>query len=177
MPAGCYRLLDRQTVETWNWSSTDKAMIFFTVGTTDFDELALAADRLAATLTEEVVMQIGHGLVEPQSARWFRFAPSLDPFYDAASLVVAHGGFGTLTEVMRRGLPVIGVSNPDRFDKHQDQILQAFEAAGHLIWCRDLADLPSAIEQARQTQFAPYRPPESRIHLVIRAFLQEGPSK
>lgn len=147
-------------------------MIFVTVGTTDFDELVLAADRLA--LDEEMIMQIGHGLVEPRHAQWFRFAPSLDPYYDAASVVITHGGFGTLTEVMRRGLRAVGVSNPDRFDKHQDQILQAFEEGGHLVWCRDLASLPAAVERARQAQFVPYCPPESRIHLVIQAFLQEN---
>ena len=70
-------------------------------------------------------------------------------------MVVTHGGLGTVTEVLRRGLRVVGVSNPDRFDRHQDQILQAFEQAGHLVWCRDLAGLPAAIEQARQAQFVP----------------------
>lgn len=148
-------------------------MIFVTVGTTDFDALVEAADRLAADLEEEVVIQIGHGRYEPQHARWFRFAPSLAPYYDQASLVIAHGGFGTVTEVLRRGLPLVGVSNPDRYDRHQDQILRAFEEGGHLVWCRNLADLPRAVERARQTSFVPYRPPESHIHEVVQAFLEQ----
>jgi len=148
-------------------------MIFFTVGTTDFDALVAAADRLAATSDETVVIQIGHGEVEPQHAQWLRFAPSLDPFYEQADVVVTHGGLGTVTEVLRRGLRVVGVSNPDRFDRHQDQILQAFEQAGHLVWCRDLSGLPAAIEQARQAQFVPYLPPPSHIHRVVDRFLRD----
>lgn len=148
-------------------------MIFVTVGTTDFDELVVAADALAASTAETVVIQIGHGEVEPQHAQWLRFAPSLDPFYDQADVVVTHGGLGTVTEVLHRGLRLVGVSNPDRFDRHQDQILQAFEQAGHLVWCRDLAELPVAIERARQAQLVPYQPPPSHIHRVIDRFLRD----
>jgi beta-1,4-N-acetylglucosaminyltransferase len=148
-------------------------MIFVTVGTTDFDALVAAADRLAATTVEPVVIQIGHGEVEPQHAQWLRFAPSLDPYYEQADVVVTHGGLGTVTEVLRRGLRVVGVSNPDRFDRHQDQILQAFEQASHLIWCRELAKLPAAVEQARRAQFVAYQPSPSHIHQVIDRFLRD----
>lgn len=148
-------------------------MIFVTVGTTDFDALVAAADSYAAGAVEAVVIQIGHGELEPRHAQWLRFAPSLDPFYEQADVVVTHGGLGTVTEVLRRGLRVVGVSNPDRFDRHQDQILQAFQQAGHLVWCRDLAALPVAIEQARRSQFTPYDPPPSHIHRVIERFLSD----
>lgn len=148
-------------------------MIFVTVGTTDFDELVAAADHLASTLEEEMTIQIGHGQVEPQHARWFRFAPSLRPYYDQAHLVITHGGFGSVTEILHLGVPVVGVSNPDRYDRHQDQILQAFEEAGHLVWCRNVADLPTAVMRARQVTFVPYQTPESRIHEVIQDFLRD----
>ena len=146
-------------------------MIFVTVGTTEFDSLVAAADRLAAEIEEEVVIQIGHGTVEPRHASWFRFATNLDEYYTATDLVITHGGLGTLTEVLGRGLRTVGISNPDRYDRHQDQILQAFEEAGHLIWCRDLVDLSTAVERARVASFVPYQPPESHIHRVIAAFL------
>jgi hypothetical protein len=66
---------------------------------------------------------------------------------------------------------VVGVSNPDRFDRHQDQILQAFEEAGYLVWCRNLASLPDAVAALRQAHLIPYQPPPSHIHRVIAAFL------
>ena len=146
-------------------------MIFITVGTTEFNSLVAAADRLAASMEEEIVIQIGHGTVEPRHAAWFRFAPSLDEYYAATDLVITHGGLGTLTEVLHRGLRTVGVSNPDRYDRHQDQILQAFEEGGYLIWCRDLANLSTAVAAARRASFVPYQPPKSHIHRVIAAFL------
>ena len=151
-------------------------MIFVTVGTTEFDDLVRAADQLAAA-GHEVVIQIGRGLVEPVHAQWFRFAPDLDTCYEAADVVVTHGGLGTVTEVLHRRIPLVGVSNHDRYDRHQDQILQAMEAAGHLLWCRDLADLPQAIELAGQREFLPYVPPQSHIGAVISEFLQTPPAR
>ncbi len=145
-------------------------MIFVTVGTTEFDVLVQAADQLAAA-GEDVVIQIGNGLFEPVHAQWFRFASSLDDYYVAAHVVVTHGGLGTVSEVLQRGLPLVGVSNPDRYDRHQDQILQAMEAEGHLVWCHDLADLPEAVQQAASSDLVPYQPPQSRIGAVIREFL------
>jgi beta-1,4-N-acetylglucosaminyltransferase len=148
-------------------------MIFVTVGTTEFDTLVAAADQLAAVIEDEVVIQIGRGSIEPRQARYFRFAPSLDPYYAAADLVITHGGLGTLTEVLQRGLRTVGVSNPDRFDRHQDQILQALEEAGHIVWCRELADLQAAVTLARTGSFVPYVPPPSNIHRVVTAFLHD----
>lgn len=152
-------------------------MIFVTVGTTEFDALVAAADHLAAMIEEEVIIQIGRGALEPRHAQCFRFAPNLEPYYAAANLVITHGGLGTLTEALQRGLRTVGVSNPDRFDRHQDQILQAFEKAGHLVWCRDLADLPAAVKMARMAARVPYEPPSSNIHRVVAAFLHDVRAK
>jgi UDP-N-acetylglucosamine transferase subunit ALG13 len=146
-------------------------MILVTVGTTDFDDLVVRMDELAATMTEEVVAQIGRGDHVPQHMTSFRFAPSLEPYYERARLVIAHGGLGTAIEVIQRGLPLIALSNPDRYDRHQDDLLRALEQRGHLIWCRDLAMLPEALQQVEQRRFTPYETPECAIAQVIRQLL------
>ena len=146
-------------------------MILVTVGTTDFDELVARMDDLAGDLDEEIVAQIGRGAYVPRNMEWFRFAPSLDPHYDRARLVVAHGGQGTVAEVLERGLPLVALSNADRFDLHQEDLLGAMERRGHLLWCRSLAELPEALERAAAHTFTPYQPSESRIAQVIRQHL------
>ena len=155
-----------------------KPKVFVTVGSTDFDALVQAVDNLAPTLQAEGVMQIGHGTYSPLNWPHFRFAPSLDPYYDDASLVIAHGGLGTTIEVLTRGLPLVSVSNQDRFDNHQDDLLAAMAEEGYLIWCRDLDQLDQAIEnalKAAQTgSLTRYVPSECRIHTVINDFLLRG---
>ena len=146
-------------------------MIFVTVGTTDFDDLVQAMDGLAPTLGEPVVAQIGRGRYRPEHMEYFDFAPSLDPYYRRARLVVAHGGLGTAIEVLQRGLPLIGVSNPDRYDRHQEDLLRALSERGHMIWCRSIEDLPQAIQEAAVRTFRPYETPDCHIAGVIRRYL------
>ncbi|MGC8837723.1 MAG: PssE/Cps14G family polysaccharide biosynthesis glycosyltransferase [Anaerolineae bacterium] len=148
-------------------------MVFVTVGTTEFDALVQAMDAWAADHDEPVVMQIGHGTYIPRHAEHFRFAPTLVPYYERADLVVAHGGLGTTMEVLHLRKRLVSVSNPDRYDRHQEDLLEALDAAGHLLWCRDLRGLPEAIAEARRREFVPYTPPPCRIHEVIAAYLQE----
>lgn len=146
-------------------------MIFVTVGTTDFDALGQQMDELTPSLNEEVIIQTGRGAYRPRHAAHFRFAPSLDEYYRRARLVVSHGGLGTLIEVLRLRKPLIGVSNPDRFDLHQTDLLGELERGGYLLWCRDLRTLDKDIARIAAMQFRTYQDPPCRIHLAIAEFL------
>lgn len=147
-------------------------MIFCTVGTTEFDALVQAMDALAATMDEPVVFQIGDGYYEPSRGEWFRFRSSIEDLVSEASLVVAHGGFGTTIEVLQSGVPLVSVPNPDRYDQHQEAILGRFATDGYLIACYDLSDLGDAIARARTTTLKRYHQPQTTLHLEIKAFLE-----
>ncbi len=151
-------------------------MIFVATGTTGFDRLAQAMDELSQSLPEKIVIQIGGGNYQPRNCEYFRLAPSLTPYYEQASVVVSHGGVGITTEVLTYGRPLVGVEDQDQPERHQREILQALEQEGYLVWCRDLAQLPQAIEQAR-THLNPYTPPECRIHVIIDEFLSRFESR
>lgn len=146
-------------------------MIFVTVGSTDFDPLIVKMDELAPRLGEDVVLQIGLGLYEPLHGCFFRFAPSLDEYYDQADLVVAHGGYGTIVEALQRGKRLVCVVNPTTYDRHQEHLLSLFSEQHNLLWCKSLPELEVCIQQARVEQFQPYAPPECHIHEVIARYL------
>ncbi len=150
---------------------TVQPYIFVTVGSTDFDSLIQSVDVLAPSLGLQGEMQIGHGQYEPVNLPYFRFASPLDPYYKQASLVIAHGGLATTMEVLRRGLPLVSVSNPDRYDNHQDDLLATMTEEGYLVWCRRLNELKHAIETAQTTSLRRYQTPKCEIHLVINKFL------
>jgi len=149
----------------------ENANVFVTVGSTDFDALIRGVDALVPALQAEGVMQIGHGKYVPVNLPYFRFAPSLTPYYERASLVIAHGGLGTTMEVLNRGLPLVSVGNPDRYDDHQQDLLSALAEQGYLIWCRRLDQLKQAIETAQSTPLRRYEQPEVSIQHVIHDFL------
>jgi beta-1,4-N-acetylglucosaminyltransferase len=147
-------------------------MIFCTVGTTEFDPLVQAMDVIAAEMDEPVIFQIGRGYYEPTQGKWFRFRSSIEDLVAEASLVVAHGGFGTTIEVLQSGTPLVSVPNPDRYDQHQEAILNRFAADGYLIACFDLDSLHNAIIRAHTTVLKPYPNPRTTLHLEIKAFLE-----
>lgn len=146
-------------------------MIFVAIGTTDFDALVQAMDDMSASLSEQVIIQIGRSKYIPENCEYFRFVPSLAPYYERASLVVSHGGLGIVTEVLERGRPLVAVEDPSQPDRHQRDILSVWAREGHLIWCKDLQELPQAMEQAR-TRLRPYTAPECRIHTIIAEYLE-----
>ena len=146
-------------------------MIFVTVGSTDFDALLATMDELAPRLHADIVMQIGLGQYTPKNARFFRFAPELDAYYDEAELVVAHGGLGTIVEVLQKGKKLVCVVNPTTYDRHQEHLLQTFASQRHLLWCKEMGRLEEAIDQARVMQFERYQPPECQLHKVIVQYL------
>jgi UDP-N-acetylglucosamine transferase subunit ALG13 len=153
--------------------------VFVTVGSTDFDALTQAVDQLAPRLDLQGQMQIGHGQYCPQHLSHFRFCSSLTSYYQQAALVIAHGGLATTMEVLKLGRPLISVSNPDRYDNHQADLLAVMAAENHLIWCQRLDDLALAIQTAKTTSLQPYPRPECHIHLVIHQYLdrlKEKPS-
>ncbi len=153
-------------------SGQPRDIIFVTVGSGDFDPLVRAMDEIAPHLDLPVVMQIGVGTYEPRNAEWFRLAPSLEPYYQRAAVVVAHGGVGVTMEVLSRGIPLVGVDNPDRYDQHQQDLLGYLSEQGHLIWCHDLGQLASCIQQARTEPLKPIEPPYTAIHRVVDDVLQ-----
>jgi beta-1,4-N-acetylglucosaminyltransferase len=160
-------------------SSSDRAaagaaatrIILVTVGSTDFDPLVQAADEASPRLDLPVVIQIGIGRHEPRNAEWFRIAPSLEPYYERADVVVSHGGAGTILEVLRRGMRLVSADNPDRPDQHQKDMIGHMSAEGRLVWCRDLSRLAEAIEEARALRPEKLVTPPPRVHLVVREFL------
>ncbi|MDM8530393.1 glycosyltransferase [Anaerolineales bacterium HSG25] len=147
-------------------------MIFVTIGTTEFDALIETMDKLSTELSEPVVMQIGRSRYEPKHCDYFRFVPSLTPYYEQASVVISHGGLGILTEVMNRQLPLIAVEDPNQPDRHQQQILQIWSENKHLVWCQDLGKITSAIIQAK-AELDPYQAPECTVHTHIKDYLKQ----
>jgi len=146
-------------------------MLFVTVGTTDFDGLIQTMDHLATKIDEKVIAQIGKGNYIPLHMDHFRYAPSLDRYFSMARIVISHGGLGTVMEALQKGCKLIGVNNPDRYDLHQVELLEALEEQGHLIWCRNMSLLAEALHKAEAQTFIPYNKPRCTIAEIIKDYL------
>jgi beta-1,4-N-acetylglucosaminyltransferase len=148
-------------------------LIFVTVGTSDFDQLVERIDELAPSIDDRIVIQIGNGKYVPRNCEHFRFAPSLDPYYDEADTVVAQGGLGTTMEVLEKGKPLISVQNTTCVDDHQIDILSVLSEAGYLVWCRNMDELPNLLHSLPDIELRTYTAPPCDIANVIQAFLEK----
>ena len=135
--------------------------------------LCAQPDQLAAAM--KLSSRLG-AAQEPVPRSGFAFAPDLDTCYEAADVVVTHGGLGTVAKCCT-GVFAGRCLQPRPLRPPSDQIPLGHGGCRHLLWCRDLADLPQAIETAGQREFLPTLPPQSHIGAVISEFLQTPPAR
>lgn len=127
-------------------------MIFVTVGSTmPFDELLQEVDRLAGAglLGEPVLCQTGHSAYEPRHCEFFRFEKGLDRHFEAASLLVVHGGTGSVLQALLLGKPFVALANPRSDAHHQAEFLEQLSRQTELLWSPEVGELQGLIERAR----------------------------
>lgn len=154
-------------------------MIFVTVGTYKFDALVKAVDELVekGKIKDEVFAQIGIGEYIPKNFKFVRLVPSLEPYYDKADLIIASAGSGAIFENIQKGRKLIVVTNKALLDEHQEQLAEYMEEHGHLIWCKNLSKLDSAIERARTFKPKIYKKEPTTIHLEILKYIKKKEKK
>lgn len=149
-------------------------MIFVTVGTAHYDPLIQKMDELVESgdIEDNVIGQIGRGAYIPKNFRYFRFVKSLNIAYQKASVIVSTGGAGTTIECVTRGLHLVVIENTSLMEGHQAQLIQEMAKRDHLVWCKDLEDLSSSIEEARSRDFTKFVTDENLAAKHIRKLIE-----
>jgi UDP-N-acetylglucosamine transferase subunit ALG13 len=148
-------------------------MIFVSVGTGKFDELTEAVDKIAPSLKERIIAQIGEGGYKPKNIEYFRYKETLLPYDKKARLIITHGGAGRIYELLAMNKRIIGLANTNRTDDHQIDILKALSQQDFLIWCKDLDDLKEIIKNSRKFRLKRYKKPECSIAEKIRDYIKK----
>ena len=132
-------------------------MIFATVGSsqTPFDRLVKAVDHLAEKLTEPVIIQRGASRYKPMKAQYFDFCDSfkMAELLQEADVVVAHAGFGVVTDCIRLKKPMILIPREHRFgdaEGIQVELAEYLAQNNNGILCiREVKNLSSALNQVK----------------------------
>lgn len=130
-------------------------MIFVTVGTDthDFSRLVKAMDDVAKR--KKVVMQIGNSRYEPKHAEWFRFESNerIEHLYRTASLIVTHGGAGSIIRSLKSGIVPFVVPRRKRWGEHindhQQDLARAMHKRGQVVLVDNLNDLDHVLRVNR----------------------------
>lgn len=147
-------------------------MIFVTIGTGKFEQLVKRADELSKKIKERVIIQIGKSNYVPKNAEYFYFTKEFDKYVKESSIIISHGGAGTIFDLLKRGKKVIAVANLNRIDKHQKEILEELEKENYLIYCKDF-NLEESLKQAKKFKFKKYKKPDCWIDKEIIKFLNQ----
>lgn len=144
-------------------------MIFVTVGTSSYDPLIEMIDQLVGKglIIEKVIAQIGHGKYEPKNITFFKLAKSLDKLINAANVVITTGGAGTVFECLKKNKKIVAVENENVSNSHQGELLYKLHKDKHIIWCRDMSQMPDYLRWYETHTLEPFCPEQLDFELVL----------
>lgn len=133
-----------------------KPLLFATVGATlPFNRLVDTVAELKALgeIPEDVIIQTGIGGHSPGGVETVETLPfeRIQELLHDASIVICHGGTGSLITALREGCHVIAMprlmEKGEHYDNHQEEITSAFAARGLIA----VANTPHELSEALKT--------------------------
>lgn len=150
-------------------------MIFVTLGTQDkgFNRLLEAIDREIekGNINEKVVVQAGYTKYESKNMKILDLVPQdeFDKLMKEASLLITHGGVGSILTGIKYDKPVIAAARLKKYKEHtndhQKQIIKEFSDAGYILELRDFNKLGKMIEKSRSFKSRKF---ESNTHNMVQ---------
>ncbi len=150
-------------------------MIFVTLGNAplDFSRLAKEVDRIAPSLKEEVFIQCGHTKYPLKFTKVKKFLNSqeMQSRIDEASIVISHGGWGTISECLDKNKKLIAVPRLLGLEHNhpQKELVNALAIQGCLLAVYEISNLENTIAKARS--FTPRPLQRGSASTVINDFL------
>lgn len=133
-------------------------MFFATVGATlPFDRLVESVGELKreGAIPERLLVQTGIGGARPQGVDTVETLPfdEIQGILKDASIVLCHGGTGSLITALREGCHVIAMPRlsalGEHYDDHQAEITEAFANRGLILVANTVDELRKAVAEAR----------------------------
>ena len=140
-------------------------MIFAVVGTQlSFDRMIRQVDEWAGRSGRtDIVAQVGWSDLKPRNIEFHGFIPPAQfaRNLDAAELVIAHAGMGTILSALGLGKPIIVMPRLARLNEHRNdhQLATArrFKALGRIMVAMDEQELGARLDRFE------FQPPSARI--------------
>ena len=135
-------------------------MILVVLGTQDkeFPRLLEAVEKeiKKGNIKEKVVVQAGQTKYQSDVMEIFDFlpAPKFEELMNEASLVITHGGAGTILTAIKKGKKIIAAPRLAKYKEHhndhQKQIIEEFAKMGYLLELRDFNKLDVMLQKIKK---------------------------
>lgn len=131
------------------------------------------------TINEEVIVQAGYTKFKSHKMRIIDLISKeqLEQFQEEASLIITHGGVGSIITSIKKGKKVIAVPRMHEYgehvNNHQMQIVKNFDEQGYIIGIEKVEDLKQAIEKSRRFEPKKYQTNNEKMLKTIEDFIEK----
>ncbi len=134
-------------------------MILVTLGTQDksFERLLKAIDKEIekGNIKDKVIVQAGYTKYKSKNMEIFKSVSNdrLEELMDEASLIITHGGVGSILTALKHHKKVIATPRLAKYNEHtndhQKQIIEEFGKLGYIIPLKDLTKLDKILVKSK----------------------------
>lgn len=157
-------------------------MILVTLGTQDktFPRLLKAVEKEIknGNIKDKVIVQAGTTKFESTYMDVIDLVPmnEFEKLLDEASLVITHGGVGSILGAIRKNKKVIAVPRYAKYKEHtndhQKQIVDEFTKNNYIIGCKSVNEIPEAIKKSLNFNPKKYKASNKQMIKIISNFIE-----
>lgn len=128
-------------------------------------------------INEEVIVQAGYTKFESDKMKIIDLMSKeqLSKFQDEASLIITHGGVGSIVSSIEKGKKVIAVPRKHEYgehvNNHQEEIVKDFNDKGYIIGIKEVDDLKQALINSKDFEPVKYQPNNKKMLKIIEDFI------
>ena len=158
-------------------------MIFVTLGTQDkgFPRLLEAIDKQIenGNIKEKVIVQAGLTEYESNNMEIFDLVPQkdFDKYVDEASLIITHGGAGSILTAVKKGKKVIAAARLAKYKEHNNdhqlQIVEEFSNKGYILELDNFDELDKVLNKAKTFKPKKYVSNTKNIENLVNKYIEE----
>lgn len=130
------------------------------------------------TIKEEVIVQSGYTKFQSHRMRIIDLMSKeqLAEFQEEATLIITHGGVGSIVSSIEKGKKVIAVPRMHEYgehvNNHQKEIVEDFNNKGYIIGIKKVEDLKDAIIRSKKFEPKKYQPNNKKMLEIIENFIE-----
>ena len=128
-------------------------------------------------INEEVIVQAGYTKFESDKMKIIDLMSKeqLSKFQDEASLIITHGGVGSIVSSIEKGKKVIAVPRKHEYgehvNNHQEEIVKDFNDKGYIIGIKEVEDLKQGLINSKDFEPVKYQPNNKKMLKIIEDFI------
>ena len=159
-------------------------MILVTLGTQDksFERLLKAIDKEIekGNIKDKVLVQAGYTKYKSKNMEIFKTVSNdrLEELMDEASLIITHGGVGSILLALKHNKKVIAAPRLSKYNEHtndhQKQIVEEFGRLGYIMPLKDLTKLDKMLIKSKTFKPKEFKGNNENFKKMIRNYIEES---